>query len=85
MKYVKFYTGRKNLPVFLLPLVIILILILASFFAVIGLVSLFVIGIIGLGLGILNKLRSKNHEYISNYDSSTNTITLDEKDYKIEK
>lgn len=85
MKYVKFHTGRKSLPIFLLPLVIVFILILTSFFAVIGLVSFFVIGAIGLGLGILNKLRSKSHEGNSNYDRSTNTITLDKKDYKIEK
>ncbi len=84
MKNIKFYTKGGKFPLILLPLIAMLVIILASFFAVVGLVSMFVIGIIGLGISLFRSLKSKQDHKTDNYDRRTNTITLEKKDYDIE-
>ena len=84
MKHMRFYSGKSRIPFILLPLVIIFVLILTSFFAVIGLVSFFVIGALALAASLFKGLKSGSKDEYKNYDKSTNTITLDKKDYDIE-
>lgn len=84
MKYVTYYSRGGKLPLLFLPLIAILVIVLMSFFAVIGIVSMFVIGIIGLGISLLRGLKSDRKKNMKNYDNTTNTITLEKKDYDIE-
>jgi len=84
MKKVRFYYSRGGtLPLILLPIIAILVIIMLSFFAVIGLVSMVFIGGLALGVSIFRSLKSGNRKDQKNYDRSTNTITLEKKDYDI--
>lgn len=84
MKLVTYYSRGGKIPLLLLPLIAILVIVLMSFFAVIGIVSMFVIGVIGLGISLFRGLKSDHKKNMKNYDNTTNTITLEKKDYDIE-
>lgn len=84
MKNIKFHTKGGKFPLILLPLIVMFVIILMSFFAVVGVISMLVIGVIGLGISIFRSLKSKQDHNTNNYDRKTNTITLEKKDYDIE-
>ena len=78
-----YYSKGGTLPLILLPLIAVLVIIMMSFFAVIGIVSMIIIGGLALGVSIFRSLRSGKKKSSRNYDRTTNTITLDKKDYDI--
>lgn len=84
MRRIGYYSKQGKLPLILLPLILISVFIAISFFAVIGLISFFVIGVIGLAVSLFKSMKSGKSNSIDNYDSQSNTITLEKKDYEIE-
>lgn len=81
-KKIVYYKG--NFPKFIVPIAIFFIVLAFLFFAFFGIIAFVIIGVLAIGASVIKSLlKPFKKKKIKNYDSSTDTYTLDESEYKV--